>query len=69
SFIEKYFSRIFTVLSEDIKYKILKLEISEKEKQEIKKELAFLPKYQQKKYLEELSTLMNFLLKSKNKGR
>ncbi|MFX1326757.1 MAG: hypothetical protein ACFE91_01255 [Promethearchaeota archaeon] len=52
--IRKYFSRIYTVLSKDIRKKLDNLDISKKEKKKLKKELAFLPKQTQFKYLREL---------------
>lgn len=52
--IKKYFLRIYTVLSKDIREKLDNLNISKKEKKKLKKELAFLPKQTQFKYLSEL---------------
>ena len=53
--VKKYFARIFTVLSFDIRNKIIKLKLPKEEKKEIKKELAFLPVEEQKRYLKELN--------------
>jgi hypothetical protein len=53
--VKKYFARIFNVLSDDVREKLLRLNFSEKELRKIKKELAFLSEVQQKKYLEELA--------------
>ena len=53
--VKKYFGRIFNVLSEDVRKKLLKLKLSETELREIKKELAFLPEEKQKEFLKELT--------------
>jgi len=53
--VKKYFARIFNVLSEEVRERLLKLDFSEKELKKIKKELGFLSDEQQKKYLEELA--------------
>lgn len=53
--VKKYFTRVFNVLSEEVRERLLKLDFSEKELKKIKKELGFLSDEQQKKYLEELA--------------
>jgi hypothetical protein len=53
--VKKYFGQIFNVLSEDVRKKLLKLQLSETELKEIKKELAFLPEEKQKEFLKELT--------------
>ena len=53
--IRKYFSRIYSVLSKDVRDRLKKLELSKERKKKIKKELAFLSKEKQIEYLEELS--------------
>ncbi len=53
--VKKYFGRIFNVLSEEVRKKLLKLQLSETELKEIKKELAFLPEEKQKEFLRELT--------------
>ncbi|MGB5909611.1 MAG: hypothetical protein WBH31_00320 [Promethearchaeia archaeon] len=53
--VKKYFGRIFNVLSKDVRTKLLKLQLSETELKEIKKELAFLPEEKQKEFLRELT--------------
>ncbi|MFW9945499.1 MAG: hypothetical protein ACFE8M_01530 [Candidatus Hermodarchaeota archaeon] len=53
--VKKYFGRIFSVLSKDVRSKLLKLQLSESELKEIKKELAFLPEEKQKEFLKELT--------------
>ncbi|MFX0017592.1 MAG: hypothetical protein ACFFAK_00735 [Promethearchaeota archaeon] len=53
--VKKYFGRIFNVLSEDVRKRLLKLQLSETELKEIKKELAFLPEEKQKEFLRELT--------------
>ena len=52
SIVKKYFSRIFTILSKDVRKKLMMLNIPENEKKELKKELAFLNKEDQFKYLD-----------------
>ena len=55
--IKKYFSRIFTVFSKEIKEKLKHLNIPKEKKKILKRELAFLPKEDQLKYLEELERM------------
>ncbi len=57
--VKKYFSRIFTVLTKDIREKLMNLNVSEKKRKMIKKELAFLTKERQKEYLDELYRIYN----------
>ncbi len=52
--IKKYFMRIYTVLSKDIRDKLKTLDLDKEKKKIIKKELAFLSKEKQIEYLEEL---------------
>jgi len=52
--VKKYFSRIFTALSKEIREKLMNLNISEKVKKIIIKDLAFLTEEKQKEYLDEL---------------
>jgi len=51
--IKKYFMRIYTVLSKDIRDKLKKLDLDKEKKKKLKKELAFLSKEKQIEYLEE----------------
>lgn len=51
--IKKYFSRIYTVLSKDIREKLKHLKVSKEKKKKIRRELAFLPKTKQNEYLDE----------------
>ena len=53
--IKKYFMRIFTVLSKEIREKLKELELDKEKKKKIKKELAFLSRDKQIEYLEELN--------------
>ena len=53
--VKKYFSRIFTVLSKDVRNQLMSLELSKTELKEVKKELAFLPEDKQIEYLNELA--------------
>jgi hypothetical protein len=55
--IKKYFSRIFTVIPKEIKEKLKNLNLSKDKKKILKKELAFLSKESQLKYLDELERL------------
>ncbi len=50
---KKYFTKIYTVLSKDIREKLKKLNVSKKKKKKIRRELAFLPKKKQNDYLDE----------------
>ncbi len=52
--IKRYFSRIYTILSDEMRKKLLNLEISKKELKSISKRIAFLPEEKQKDFLEEL---------------
>ena len=52
--IKKYFSRIFTVLSTEVREKLLNLNLSEKVRKLVIKELAFLTEEKQNEYLDEL---------------
>ncbi len=58
--IKKYFSRIYTILSKEIRDKLRDLNVSKEKKKQIKKELAFLPKDKQIEYLDELIRLNNY---------
>ena len=53
--VKKYFYRIFTVLSKEVKEELMKLNLSKDELKEIKKELAFLPEEKQMEFLKELA--------------
>ena len=52
--IKKYFMRVYTVLSKDIRDKLKKLDLDKEKKKLIKKELVFLSKEKQIEYLDEL---------------
>ena len=52
--VKKYFQRIFTIFSKEIKEEINKLNLSKDELKDIKKELAFLAEEKQLEYLKEL---------------
>lgn len=52
--VKKYFSRIFTVLSKEVREKLKNLNVSEKVKKIVIKDLAFLTEEKQKEYLDEL---------------
>ena len=56
--IKKYFMRIYTVLSKDIRDKLKKLDLDREKKKKIKKELAFLSKEKQIEYLDELNRII-----------
>jgi len=55
--IKKYFMRIYTILSKDIREKLKLLNLTKEQKKKIKKEIAFLPKDKQTEYLDELFQL------------
>jgi hypothetical protein len=57
--IKKYFSRIYTILSKEIREKLRDLDLSKEKKKKIKRELAFLSKDKQIEYLDELIHLNN----------
>ncbi|UCC20002.1 MAG: hypothetical protein JSV62_01600 [Promethearchaeota archaeon] len=52
--VKKYFMRIFTVLSKEIRERLKILNVSKEQKRKIKKELAFLSKDKQLEFLDEL---------------
>ncbi|MFX1366387.1 MAG: hypothetical protein ACFFCE_04545 [Promethearchaeota archaeon] len=55
--VKEYFSKIFAVLSKDLRKQIIDLKISKKERKEILEELAFLTKEEQVKYIEAIVNL------------
>jgi len=55
--VKEYFSKIFNVLSKDLRKQISQLDIPKKERKNILKELAFLAEEQQIKYFEALQRL------------
>lgn len=55
--VKEYFSKIFAVLSKDLRKQIIDLKISKKEKKELLEELAFLTKEEQVKYIEAIVNL------------
>ena len=50
--VKKYFARIFTTLSKEVREKLTNLNVSEEKRKKIKRELAFLSKEKQKEYLD-----------------
>ena len=52
--IKKYFMRIYTVLSKEIRDKLKLIDLDKNKKKKIKRELAFLSKDKQIEYLDEL---------------
>ena len=59
--VKKYFARIFTTLSKDIRDKLMSLNVSEEKRKTLKKELAFLSKEKQKEYMDELYGIYNHI--------
>ncbi len=55
--VKKYFSKIFSILSKDIKEKVDDLNLSRKEKKEVLKELTFLSREKQVEYIDALVNL------------
>jgi len=53
--IKKYFLRVYTVLSKEIREKLKQLDLDKEKKKKIKKELAFLSREKQIEYLDELN--------------
>jgi len=57
--VKQYLKRIYSVLPKNIREKLKNLNVSEKKKKSIIKELAFLSEKKQIKYLEELYRIYN----------
>ncbi|MFX1522463.1 MAG: hypothetical protein ACFFCC_03045 [Promethearchaeota archaeon] len=55
--VKEYFTKIFAVLSRDLREQIINLDLSKKEKRELLEELAFLTKEEQIKYIEAIVDL------------
>ena len=55
--VKEYFSKIFNIISKDLRKQILELEIPKKQRKEILKELAFLAEEEQLKYIGALRNL------------
>ncbi|MHA2289925.1 MAG: hypothetical protein ACXABG_14160 [Promethearchaeota archaeon] len=53
--VKRYFHRIFTVLSKDVREQLMELNLSKEELKEVKKELAFLPDEKKEEFLKELA--------------
>ncbi len=53
--VKRYFHRIFTVLSKDVRERLMSLNLSKDDLKEVKKELAFLSEDEQKEFLKELA--------------
>jgi len=53
--VRRYFARIFTILSKDVRELLSNLNLSKDEIKEVKKELAFLSEEKQKEFLKELA--------------
>ncbi len=53
--VKRYFYRIFTVLSKDVREQLMNLNLPKDELKEVKKELAFLSEEKQKQFLKELA--------------
>ena len=62
--VKKYFARIFTILSKEVRDKLMNLNVSEEKRKTLKKELAFLSKERQKEYLDELYLIYNRKVKN-----
>lgn len=52
--VKRYFHRVFTVISKEVREQLMNLNLSKDELKEVKKELAFLSEEQQKEFLKEL---------------
>jgi predicted HAD superfamily phosphohydrolase len=55
--VKEYFSKIFNVLSKELREKIKELDIPKEDRKEILKEVAFLNEIEQQKYIEILKEL------------
>ena len=53
--VRRYFYRIFTVLSKDVREQLTNLNLAKYELKEVKRELAFLSEEKQKEFLKELA--------------
>ena len=53
--VRRYFNKIFTILSKDVREQLSDLNLSKDEIKEVKKELSFLSEEKQKEYLKELA--------------
>jgi len=53
--VKRYFYRIFTVLSKDVREQLMNLNLPKDELKEVKKEIAFLSEEKQKEFLKELA--------------
>jgi hypothetical protein len=53
--VKRYFYRIFTVLSKDVREQLMNLNLPKNELKEVKKEIAFLSEEKQKEFLKELA--------------
>ena len=53
--VKRYFHRIFTVLSKEVREQLIELNLSKEELKEVKKELAFLSEDKQQEFLKELA--------------
>jgi len=61
--VQEYFSKIFAVLSKDLRKQIIELKISKKERKDLLEELAFLTNEEQIKYIEAIVLLYKELPK------
>ncbi len=61
--VKRYFSKIFTVFPNDIRERLINLNIPKKKLKKLKKELAFLPKELQNEYIDELYRIYHNVLK------
>lgn len=57
--VKKYFKRNYSIFSEKVREILINLDLPEKRKKFIIKELAFLPEKKQIKYIEELCRISN----------
>jgi len=55
--VKEYFSKIFNIISKDLRKQILEIDIPKKQRKEILKELSFLAEEEQLKYIEALRNL------------
>jgi len=53
--VKRYFHRIFTVFSKDVREQLMNLNLPKDELKEVKKEIAFLSEEKQKDFLKELA--------------
>ncbi len=63
--VKKYFAREFTVLTKEIRDRVIQLKLPSEERKKVTQELAFLPEEKQLDYLDELAAKIGKTKKKK----